>query len=929
MGSRRGRPQQQYPPPAGGPFPLQQQPQGGGRGAPPQQPRHDAAAGRGRGRAARGAGPSSAPAAGPLGRLAPELRQAMEETSPTQAEAAIPASSKAIRFPLRPGKGSAGTRCLVKANHFIAQLPDKDLHHYDVSITPEVTSRVVNRAVINELVSLHRAAYLGGRLPAYDGRKSLYTAGPLPFTSKEFQITLLDDDDGSGAQRRQRNFKVVIKFAARADLHRLGMFLAGRHAEAPQEALQVLDIVLRELPSARYAPFGRSFFSPDLGRRQPLGDGLESWRGFYQSIRPTQMGLSLNIDMSATAFIEPLPVIDYAAQLLRSDIHSRPLSDAERVKIKKALRGVKVEVTHRGNMRRKYRISGLTTQATRELTFPVDEGGTVKSVVQYFQETYGFAIQHTYLPCLQVGNQQRPNYLPMEVCKIVEGQRYSKRLNQNQIRALLDETCQYPRDRERDITQMVKHNAYQEDPYAKEFGIKISDCLASVDARILPAPRLKYNETGREKDCIPRVGQWNMMNKDFALEPVLPPMSARPDQVERALKARYHEAMNILGPQRRELDLLIGILPDNNGSLYGDLKRVCEIDLGIVSQCCCTKQVFKLNKQIYANIALKINVKVGGRNTVLVDALSRRIPLVTDRPTIIFGADVTHPHPGEDSSPSIAAVVASQDWPEVTRYAGLVSAQAHRQELIEDLYKVRQDPQKGPVSSGMIRELLISFKKSTGEKPQRIIFYRDGVSEGQFYQVLLFELNAIRKACASLEANYQPQVTFIVVQKRHHTRLFAHNHNDKNSMDRSGNILPGTVVDTKICHPTEFDFYLCSHAGIKGTSRPAHYHVLWDENNFTADGLQTLTNNLCYTYARCTRSVSIVPPAYYAHLAAFRARFYMEPESSDSGSMASGPGGRGPTSGSSASRGTRAPGGAAVKPLPALKDNVKNVMFYC
>ncbi|XP_044955160.1 protein argonaute 1D-like [Hordeum vulgare subsp. vulgare] len=128
--------------------------------------------------------------------------------------------------------------------------------------------------------------------------------------------------------------------------------------------------------------------------------------------------------MSATTFIEPLPVIDYAAQLLRSDIHSRPLSDAERVKIKKALRGVKVEVTHRGNMRRKYRISGLTTQATRELTFPVDEGGTIKSVVQYFQETYGFAIKHTYLPCLQVGNQQRPNYLPMEKISLGNKQQY-------------------------------------------------------------------------------------------------------------------------------------------------------------------------------------------------------------------------------------------------------------------------------------------------------------------------------------------------------------------------------------------------------------------------------------------------------------------------------------------------------------------------
>ena len=41
---------------------------------------------------------------------------------------------------------------------------------------------------------------------------------------------------------------------------------------------------------------------------------------------------------------------------------------------------------------------------------------------------------------------------------------------------------------------------------------------------------------------------------------------------------------------------------------------------------------------------------------MLVDALTRRIPLVSDIPTIIFGADVTHPHPGEDSSPSIAAV---------------------------------------------------------------------------------------------------------------------------------------------------------------------------------------------------------------------------------------------------------------------------------
>ncbi|KMZ67758.1 Protein argonaute 1A [Zostera marina] len=911
------------------------------------------------------------PSASSLSETVQKLQQvSIQSEEPTTAKHI--ASTNHMRFPPRPGKGSSGTKCMVKANHFMAELPKKDLHQYDVTITPEVTSRGVNRAVMGQLVNLYRQSILGGRLPAYDGRKSLYTAGPLPFSTKEFNIILLDEEDSPvAATRRERKFNVIIKLASRADLHHLQLFLEGRHAEAPQEALQVLDIVLRELPTARYCPVGRSFYSPELGRRQSLGDGLESWRGFYQSIRPTQMGLSLNIDMSSTAFIEPLQVVDFVSQLLNRDLSSRPLSDSDRVKIKKALRGVKVEVTHRGNMRRKYRISGLTSQATRELTFPVDDRGTMKYVVEYFLETYGFSIQNTSLPCLQAGNQQRPNYLPMEVCKIVEGQRYSKRLNEKQITALLKVTCQRPRDREKDITETVRQNAYDKDAYAREFGIKISEKLANVEARILPPPMLKYHDTGKEKDCRPRVGQWNMMNKkmvnggrvqhwicinfarnihdtqagafcyelagmcqtsgmEFNLDPVLPPYTSRPDHVEKSLKTRFQDAMSKI--PGKELELLIVILPDNNGSLYGDIKRICETELGLVSQCCLTKHVFKMSKQYLANVSLKINVKVGGRNTVLMDALSRRIPHVSDRPTIIFGADVTHPHPGEDSSPSIAAVVASQDWPEVTKYAGLVCAQAHRQELIQDLYKVWQDPQRGTLTGGMIKELLISFNRATGQKPQRIIFYRDGVSEGQFYQVLLHELDAIRKACASLEPDYQPPVTFVVVQKRHHTRLFASNHGDNRSVDKSGNILPGTVVDSKICHPTEFDFYLCSHAGIQGTSRPAHYHVLWDENKFSADALQSLTNNLCYTYARCTRSVSIVPPAYYAHLAAFRARFYMEPDNSDTGSMttAAAPGGRGGPAAGAGRGGARAPlATVAVRPLPALRDNVKKVMFYC
>lgn len=46
-------------------------------------------------------------------------------------------------------------------------------------------------------------------------------------------------------------------------------------------------------------------------------------------------------------------------------------------------------------------------------------------------------------------------------------------------------------------------------------------------------------------------------------------------------------------------------------------------------------------------------------------------------------------------------------------------------------------------------------------------------------QVLHHELLAIREACIKLEKDYQPGITFIVVQKRHHTRLFCTDKNER------------------------------------------------------------------------------------------------------------------------------------------------------
>ncbi|KAI3909651.1 hypothetical protein MKW98_014068, partial [Papaver atlanticum] len=333
----------------------------------------------------------------------------------TTVQSSVGSLSSSMRFPARPGKGTAGVKCLVKANHFLAKLQQrKELYQYNVSITPEVISWGVNRVLMKQLVNLYRNSQLGGRLPAYDGRQSLFTAGELPFTKRDFSITLPNEDDGMGISRAEKKYTVTIKLVAHPDLHHLELFLQGRQTDMPQEVITVLDVVLRQEPTAKYPAIARSFYSPTFGRRQSLGEGLEIWRGFYQSIRPTQMGLSLNVDMSSTAFIEALPVIEYVSRLLNQNVRGRPLTDSDRVKIKKALRGVKVQVTHRGNMRRKYCISGITASATRELTFPVDDKGTLKSVVQYFQETYNFTLQHTSWPCLIVGNQRNPNYMPME-----------------------------------------------------------------------------------------------------------------------------------------------------------------------------------------------------------------------------------------------------------------------------------------------------------------------------------------------------------------------------------------------------------------------------------------------------------------------------------------------------------------------------------
>jgi eukaryotic translation initiation factor 2C len=134
--------------------------------------------------------------------------------------------------------------------------------------------------------------------------------------------------------------------------------------------------------------------------------------------------------------------------------------------------------------------------------------------------------------------------------------------------------------------------------------------------------------------------------------------------------------------------------------------------------------------------------------------------------------------------------------------------------------------------------------------------------------------------------NLKAKLTFLVIQKRHHLRLFP---KDAGPKDRSDNCMPGTVVDTEIMHPTDFNFILQSHAGIQGMSRGTLYNVIHDDSNFTSDDMQSLCYNLCFLAERATRTISVVAPSYRAHIAAFYARMFLDDGgSSDGGSTVHG-----------------------------------------
>ena len=716
---------------------------------------------------------------------------------------------------------------------------------------------------------------------------------------------------------KQRSFTVTLKYVntMNIDAERIASTLQDVTERMP--LIQALDIIMRHMPSMRMEPIGRSFFShPD--RPYNLGQGLEVWPGYYQSLRPT-MGwkFKLNLDTSSTAFYTEQFVIDFMCTLLRGgtgreatrELTDRdrerftrgPLKDFERKCFDKQIKGLKIQVTHLPYPR-KYKVLSVTLNSAQKQTFPLDDK-TECTVANYFKDHHDQRLQYPHLPCLHVGQKSRNVYIPLEFCKIVGGQRCTRKLNEMQTAQMIRAITKPADEREREIKQKFSASGITSDPVLKDFGISVSDKMVEVPARVLNPPLLKYDHDQTVKPPQNK-GAWEVRGRFFegaqinGYAVLVFSKYVKKNEVdrftqllettgkERGMTFQGERIIQNHDPRRTEsiesifhdlkskVTLIIAII--DKGPLYSEIKRIGDTTAsGVATQCVMSNTVQrKCNPATVGNICLKINPKLGGINNIIEPG--SRPALLQREPVIIFGADVTHPRAGDTTSPSIAAVVASMDV-SASKFKGKHHVQKHRQEIIADLKE-------------MAKGLLLDFYRANHKlKPTRIIFYRDGVSEGQFNEVRIMEIAALQQACTELGRDYQPGMTFLVVQKRHHTRLFPVNPRDAG---KGNNVPPGTIVEREITHPIEFDFYLCSHAAIQGTSRPCHYHVLWDDNDFTADDLQTLSYQLCHTFWRCNRSVSYPAPAYYAHRAAAHARVLLQANeeqwSSDGGSVASG-----------------------------------------
>lgn len=322
---------------------------------------------------------------------------------------------------------------------------------------------------------------------------------------------------------------------------------------------------------------------------------------------------------------------------------------------------------------------------------------------------HGIILKRPDLPVADLGTERRSNYVPLELCEI-ESQPFRGLLDDRETTNMLNHACQSPAANFAEIIDRGLPSLALTEPKASlldEFGISISKTMTDVPGRELPPPKSLQYRSG-PLPVQPAKGSWNLTNVKFhtgasvAKWVVLvivdgqtaptnedvskvwtglregcqrsgmmfanqDPTIARTHQLPRQFQDR--DRTEGIKEIKRTIQSLMGgkptfvlvLLPFRDTKLYPGIKRICDVELGIHSVTIVLNKVLK-NKgpqQYYANVALKLNQKLGGVNHTL-DAESTR--WLTTKSTMLVGMDVTHPGPtSKAGTPSIAAVIATID----------------------------------------------------------------------------------------------------------------------------------------------------------------------------------------------------------------------------------------------------------------------------
>jgi eukaryotic translation initiation factor 2C len=774
---------------------------------------------------------------------------------------------------------------------------------------------------------------LGAQRPVYDLQWYPEDGEPLPAPTPDETKQRADARKKNSMRALVEQIGTVSVKEVMNDLKQAGTTYALK-----LETIQALNVILGFGPTSDsniLTAGGNKHYPFDAHPQKQitdLGSGLQALRGYFTSVRTSVNRIIVNINVATGAFYKAGPLID----LMKEVTGGGPPQNPEQYRRLTAfVRKLRIETNYiretdtngkvkmvngRPVYKRKVHVIsdlGQFGKNSQNVTFKITTGKKEEtiSVQQFFKQTHNIDLKTPMAPLVNYGTRDSPKWIPSELCTVLGGQLARRILLGDQTRRMIEFAARRPADNAESIVgnglQVTKISPGL-NAHLTNFGIEINPKMLTVNGRILPAPELAYRGTAK---CRPQNGAWNLDVRQLGQKPFRVAKTLGPwnclvinkgnyetvrggaSEVKAHLEA-FKATLNTYGMnpgpvqdpsivvvnpadlQQKEVgklktqishalrttfkakpNFLFVLLPDDNAAMYDAIKSVCDVDLGLPNVCSIAPKFTKEKGQMqyFANVAMKFNQKLGGINHQI--ELKNLAPL--DATTIVFGIDVTHPSPGSaESSPSIAGVVASID-PHFSQFPASMRTQKGRQEMVSDLKEM------------VIERLKLWQKKNQGRLPNKVIIYRDGVSEGQYRIVMEDEYPHFVEAFKTLYGapDKHPKTSIIVVGKRHHTRFYPTTMEGTDG--KTGNPKPGTVVDRGVTGEKLFDFFLLAHQGLQGTSKPAHYVVLKDDNKLGADQLQNLTHNLCYTFARATRAVSICPPAYYADLLCERGRSYL------------------------------------------------------